>query len=146
MHVIELHAANLLQLLFHPPAHFKGVFQALADSFFCVRAIGANKFQKSRHRSTHSNRVALVEVVAQLEVFIDSVCKTAFAHLADPLSQVVNNQTVLIGEKLRAHFGDFPARYVGMETVEKRRIDHHVRKRGEQMTCLNQRFNTLSLR
>ena len=82
-------------------------------------------------------------IVAKLKILIDSVGKGSLAHLPNKLSQVVNNQTILIGEMFWLHFGDFPTGDITMEAIKKCRIDHRLRKRRKQMTGLHQSINRL---
>ena len=89
------------------------------------------------------NGVPLVQVAAQLEIPVDRIAEGPLAHLAQPFGQVVHDQAVPMGEKLRAHLRDFPAGNVGVEAVEERRVDHRFGERGKQVTGLHQGIDWL---
>jgi hypothetical protein len=65
------------------------------------------------------------------------------AHLAQVLGQVIDDQAVLVGEELRAHLRDLPARHIGVEAVEEGRVDHHLGERRQQVAGLDQRLDAL---
>jgi hypothetical protein len=91
----------------------------------------------------HRDRIALVQVTAQLEILVDRVAEVALPHLTEPFGQVVDDQAVLVGEKLRPHLRDFPAGNIGMKSVEERRVDHDVWKRRKQVARLDQGVDRL---
>ena len=141
MHIEELHPANFLKLFFHPTTHFKCVLQTTLHSRLVVIAMRVQQLQQARHRAPHRDAVALVQVITKLVVLVDGIGESAFAHLAHVLRQIVYDQPILVGEKLRPHLGDFPARYIGMETVEEGRIDHGLGEWRQQMAGFHQRFH-----
>ncbi|MNF02493.1 hypothetical protein D3C80_2016430 [compost metagenome] len=64
-------------------------------------------------------------------MFVYGVGKAALAHFAEKLSEVIDDQSVSIGEKFRAHFWDFPTRNVSVKSVEKSCVDHLLREGGQ---------------
>lgn len=141
--VVELHATDFLELLLHPATALERVLQAAAHDLLVVLAVRADQLEQAGDGSAHGDGVALVEVVAELEPLVDRVGEVALAHLAQVLGQIVDDQAVLVGEELRAHLRDLPARHIGMEPVEEGRVDHGLGKRGEQMAGLHQGFDGL---
>ena len=77
------------------------------------------QLEQARHCFAHRDHITLVEVVAQLEVFVDGIGKAALAHFAEKLGQIVDDQAVFVCEELRTHLWNFPARDIGVETVEE---------------------------
>ena len=67
MNVEELHAADLLQLLLHPAADFKGVFQAAPNGLLVVLLVRIEQLQQAGDGVLDGDRVPLVQVTAQLE-------------------------------------------------------------------------------
>ena len=141
--IVELHAANLLQLLLHPATGFQGIFQALPDRFLAIVAGRTGQFQQARHGPPHGDGVALIQVVAQPEPLVDGIREVDLAHFTQVFGQIIDNQPVLIGEELRPHFRNFPARDVGVEAIKKRRIDHGLGEWGQQMRSFDQGLDTL---
>ena len=105
--------------------------------------MGMQEFQQPRHSTSNGDHITLIQVVAQLEVTIDGVGETALTHLAHILGEIIGDQTIAIGEKLRPHLGDVPAGNIGMEAIEEGRIDHRFRERRQQMAGLDQGLDTL---
>ena len=48
MHIVELHAADLLELLLDPAANLKGVFEAPPHGFLVVFLVGIQQLQQAR--------------------------------------------------------------------------------------------------
>ena len=141
--VVELHAADLLELLLHPAAGFQGVFQAAADGFLVVLLVRVEQLQQAGDRVLDGDGVPLVQVTAQLEILVDGIAEVPLSHLPHPLGEVVHDQTVLVREELGPHLRDFPAGNVGVEAVEEGRVDHGLGERGEQVARLDQRVHRL---
>ena len=51
-------------------------------------------------------------------------------HFSHVFGEIICDKAVAVGKEFRAHFRDFPAGYIGVEAVEKRRIDHRGREGG----------------
>ena len=143
MHVVELHAADLLELLLDPASGFQGILQAAAHGFLVVVLVGVEQLQQAGNRVLDGNRVPLVQVPAQLEVLVDRIAEVPLPHLPHPLGQIIHDQAVLVGEELGPHLGDFPAGDVGVEAVEEGRVDHRLGERGQQVARLHQRIHRL---
>ena len=143
VHVVELHAADLLQLLLDPAAGLQRVLQAAADRLLVVVAGGIQQLQQPGRGAPHGDGVALVQVAAELEPAVDGVGEVALAHLAHELGQIVGDQAVLVGEELRAHLRHLPAGDVGVEAIEEGGVDHALRERRQQVAGLHQRVHRL---
>ncbi len=124
VYVVELHPSDLLQLLLDPSARFQGVFEAQADIVLLIGSVWKHQLEQAGNGLAHRDRIALIEVVAQLEVPIDGVGEASLAHFAHELGQVVCDQTVASGEELRPHLRNFPPGDVRVEAVEERAVDH----------------------
>src|SRR5690606_10123982 len=94
MHIIELHSTDLLQLLLHPSANLQCVFETGPYILPVELTMGMQQLDQSRYCLAYRDHVTLIEVVSQFEVLVDRVRMAAFAHLAEVLRQVINNQPV----------------------------------------------------
>lgn len=93
MDVVELHAADLLELLLHAATCFQRVLKAFADDLLFVIAGRTDQLQEPGDGTTDSNRIPLIEVVAQLEPFVDRVSEVVLTHLAQVLGEVIDDQS-----------------------------------------------------
>ena len=143
MDVVEFHSADLLQLLLDPSPGFQGIFEALTDVLLFERAMRKKQLEQARDRFANRNRVALIEIISQLEEPINGIGKAALAHFAHEFGEVIGDQTVTIGEKFRPHLRHFPAWDVGVEAVEKRAVDHGLWKWCQKVTGLHQSVDGL---
>jgi hypothetical protein len=50
---------------------------------------------------------------------VDDLGKIVAAEISQRLSQIVDDEAIMVGKKLHLHLGDFPARDVKVEAIEK---------------------------
>ena len=63
--VVELHAADLLELLLDPATGLQGVLQAAANGILRVLLVRVEQLEQARDRVLDGDRVPLVQVPAQ---------------------------------------------------------------------------------
>ena len=91
------------------------------------------QLEQPRHGATYCDHITLVEVVPEFEEAVNSIRETTLAHFTHILGQVVGNQTVAIGKKLRSHLRNIPAWDIGMKAVKEGGIDHRFWERSQQV-------------
>ena len=144
IHIIELHAAQLLQLFLHAPPHLQRHLQNLLQLLLGIHAIRIHQFHQTAHHLPDCDGISLIQVLAQTEIFIQRITKLLLPKLPQKLRQIVCNETIIIGKMLRPELRDLPARNITMHTVQKCRICPHLgRKRIKQAGSLQQHFHTL---
>ena len=83
--IVELHAAQLFELLFHSPSHLKGYSDDFLKLLLCVLSVRIEKLNKSANHLSNGNRVALIEVFAKTEILVQRITILFFSQLTDKL-------------------------------------------------------------
>ena len=92
---------------------------------------------ETRHGATYRLAIARVEVRAQCEVVVDDLRVVVLAKVAKRLSEVVDDETVVIREVLVVHLRHFPTWQVEVEPVyECHVVANDVRHRSKQVARL----------
>ena len=131
-----------LELLLHPPAALDGIFQKPFQFIARYVFIREQQLDKSGHGFTHSNFIAFIEFSIQMEIFIEHMRKIHAPHSPGVFGQTVGDQTVFFRQQFRTHLGNFPARQIVMNSVEKGAVIVKFRwKRAEKMCDLEQILN-----
>src|SRR5690606_16517186 len=119
MNVIEFHATNFLQLLFDTTAYLQRIFQTLPYIFFIKLTVWVEQLHQSGNRLANCDHITLIQVVTELEVLLNRVCKATLTHFPEEFSQIINNQAITVGKEFRAHFWNFPTRDIGMKAIKE---------------------------
>ena len=144
VHIIELHASQLLQLFFNAPAHFQRNLQDLFQLLFCIFAVRIHELHKTAHHLPDRNRISLIQVPSQTEILIQSIPVLLFSQFPQKLSQIIRDETIIICKMLRPKLRNLPTRNITMYTIQKRCIRSHLRrKRIKQTGSFQQNIHTL---
>ena len=73
VNIVKLHAANFLQLFFHPPAHLQRKRQNLGNVVLRELTIWIQQLHHPRHCLAYRNRIPLVQLITQGEVLVESI-------------------------------------------------------------------------
>ena len=90
------------------------------------------------------NSIALVQIFPQPEIGIQGVTILLFSQFSHESSQIIRNESVIVGEMFRPEFRDFPTGVVAMDTVAESRVRSHFwRDRVEQARRFQQDIDRL---
>ena len=73
IHVVELHAADFLELFFDAAAHFQRKGEYFADFFLAKISVRIEQLQHAGNHLAHGDRIALVEVAAEFEILVQRI-------------------------------------------------------------------------
>ena len=117
--VVELHAAQLLELFLNAAAHFKRKLEDLFELFFCEHSIRIEQLDHAANYLADGNGIALIEVFAEAEILVQCVTVLLLAKLPDELCQIVGDEAVVVGEMLRSELRYLPAGNIAVHTVKE---------------------------
>ena len=123
--IIELHAAQLLELFLDAAAHFKGKLEDLFKLFFRELPVRIEQLDHAANHLANGNGIALIEVLAKVEIPVQRIAVLLLAKLTDELCQIISDETVVIGEMLRTELRYLPAGDIAVHTVEERCVRSH---------------------
>ena len=123
--IIELHTAQLLELFLDAAAHFKRKLKDFFKLFLRELPVRIEQFDHTADHLADGNGVALIEVLAKAEILVQCIAVLLLAKLTDELCQIVGDETVVIGEMLRAELRYLPAGDIAVHTVEERCVRSH---------------------
>ena len=126
--IVELHAAQLFQLLLHPAAHLQRKFQDLFQLFFRELTVRIDQLYQAADHFSNSYGVALIQVGAQAKIFVQSISVLLFAQFTDEFGQIIGDKSVVICKMLRPEFRDLPSRDVAVDPVKEGRVCSHFRR------------------
>ena len=111
---------------------------------FAKTAIRVQQLDVSADHLADRNSVALVQIFPQPEIGIQGVTILLFSQFPHESSQIIRNESVIVGEMFRPEFRDFPTGVVAMDTVEESRVRSHFwRERVEQARRFQQDIDRL---
>ena len=126
VHIVELHAAQLLQLLLNAAAHFQGQLQNFFQVFFCEFTVRINEFQVAIYHPANSNGITLIQILSQTEIVIQSIAVLLLTEFADEFCQVIGDETIVVGEVLWTELGNLPSRQIAVHTIKECCIRAHL--------------------
>ena len=142
--IVELHAAQLLELFLDAAAHFKGKLEDLFKLFLRELPVRIKQLDHSANHLANGNGIALIEVLAKAEILVQRIAVLLLAKLTDELCQIVGDEAVVVGEMLRTELRYLPAGNIAVHTVEKRRVRSHFRReRVKETGCFQQHIHAL---
>ena len=77
---------------------------------------------------THCDRIALVQIFTKAEILIQRIAVLLLTQFPDKFSKIIRDETVVVGEMLRAEFWDLPAGNVTMQAIQKCSVCSHFRR------------------
>ena len=144
VHIVELHAAQLFQLLLHTTAHFERNLDDFLQFFLGKLPIRIEQLQIAIHHTAHGDGITLVQVLAQTEVMVERIAVLFLAQFPDELCQIIADKAIVIREMLRAELRNLPAGEIAVHTVEKCRVGAHFwRERVKQAGRFQQHVHAL---
>ena len=88
--------------------------------------------------------VACVQVAAEREVLVECFGEVVLPQCPDRFGKVVDHESVVTGEQVRPHLGDFPTRQVEVQAVDEGHVvANDVRHRRKQVSRLNHHVDRL---
>ena len=126
--IVELHAAQFLELFLDAAAHFKGKLEDFFKLFLREHPIRIEQLDHAANHLADGNGITLVEVLAKAEILVQRITVLLLAKLTDELCQIVSDEAVVVGEMLRTELWYLPAGNIAVHTVKECRIRSHLRR------------------
>ena len=123
--IIELHAAQFLELFLDAAAHFKRKLEDFFKLFLRKLPVRIKQLDHATNHLADCNGVTLIEVLAKAEILVQRIAVLLLAKLTDELCQIVGDEAVVVGEMLRTELRYLPAGNIAVHTVKERRVRSH---------------------
>ena len=123
--IVELHAAQFLELFLDAAAHFKRKLEDFFKLFLRKLPVRIEQLDHAANHLADGNGVTLIEVLAKAEILVQRIAVLLLAKLTDELCQIVGDEAVVVGEMLRTELRYLPAGNIAVHTVKERRVRSH---------------------
>ena len=131
-------------MFFYSSPHFQRDFQDFFKLLLSVFSVWVQQLDKTVCHFTDSNGIALVEILAEAEIFIQFVSMLLLAQLSNKFGEIIGDKTIVVGKVFRSELRDLPARDIAMDSVKERRVRSHLRReRFKKAGCFKQHIHAL---
>ena len=96
--IVELHAAQFLELFLDAAAHFERKLEDLFKLFLRELPVRIKQLDHATNHLADGNRVALIKVLAEAEILVQRIAVLLLAKLPDELCQIVSDEAIAYGE------------------------------------------------
>jgi hypothetical protein len=104
-------------LLLYTPPTFKSQLENLRELFLRNFTVWVQNLHQTGYGFPDGLAIASVEMRTHGKISVDDLREVVLAHLAQCLSEIINDEPVVVGEQLVPHLRNFPARKIEVKPI-----------------------------